>query len=369
MGLSARRRYIGDMSKPLDALDYLTHPAKHAAGGVCVLFGDEPFLKRRVLAELKEQVLSGDDAEFSARTFSGREVVLRDVTDALATKALFGGGRTLVVVDEADEFVSANRPALEAYAERPRRESLLVLDVKTWPSTTRLYKRVAETGLQIECKLPAPARLLKWLVAHSQRAYDAKLEPAAAELLAEEVENDMGLLDQELAKLAALAGPQGTITADLVHQAVGGWRAKTAWDMLDAALRGDAPAALAQLDRLLLAGEVPVALLAQIAASLRRFAAATRLIEQAEAAHRTISLRTALERAAVKPFVLGKAEEQLRRLGRARGNRLYHWLLEADLALKGASSAPSRARIVLEQLVVRLAATANPSGQLAFTSR
>ena len=71
---------------------------------------------------------------------------------------------------------------------------------------------------------------------------------------------------------------------------------------------------------------------------------------------RTVSLRSALEQAGVKPFVLGKVEPQLRKLGRARAGRLYRWLLEADLALKGASSSPGRSRLVLEELIVRLAA-------------
>ena len=348
------------MPKPVDALDYLAHPAKHPAQGVCVLFGDESFLKRQVLGQLKEQVLSGEDAEFSVTAFSGRETMLRDVFDALSTRALFGGGRHLVIVEEADEFVSQNRPALEDYAARSKPVSLLVLEVKLWPSSTRLYKALAESGLQIECKFPAPARLLKWLTGWSQQQHRARLEPAAAELLLENVEPEMGLLDQELAKLASLAGEGGLITADRVHEVVGGWRAKTAWDMLDAALSGDTRTALVQLDRLLLSGEVPIALLAQIGASLRKLAAATRLVEQGEKNRRPATLRQALDQAGFKPFLLGKAEGQLRKLGRPRASQLYRWLLEADLALKGSSSSPVRSRLVLETLVVRLSASVGP---------
>ena len=62
-----------------------------------------------------------------------------------------------------------------------------------------------------------------------------------------------------------------------MQELVGGWRAKTAWEMIDAALAGNARAALAQLDRLLLAGEHPIGILAQIGSTLRRFAAAVRL--------------------------------------------------------------------------------------------
>jgi DNA polymerase-3 subunit delta len=356
-------RYIETMTKPVEALDYLAHPAKHAAKGVAVLFGDEAFLKRLALGELKEQVLSGEDAEFSVTVFDGRETPLRDVRDALSSRALFGGGRHLVVVEEADDFVSENRPALEDYVERPKSNSLLVLCVRGWPSTTRLAKALAERGLAIECKFPAPARLLKWLAGWSTGRHGATIDPAAAEMLIETVEPDLGLLDQELAKLSALAGTGGTITPELVRSAVGGWRAQTAWEMLDAALAGDARTALVQLDRLLVSGEVPIAILAQISSSLRRFAAATRAVEQAEWSRRRATLRQALDEAGVKPFLLAKAEDQLRKLGRARANRIYHWLLEADLALKGTSSSPGRSRLVLEELIVRLSAPAAPGAK------
>ena len=82
---------------------------------------------------------------------------------------------------------------------------------------------------------------------------------------------------------------------------------------------------------------------------------ATRIIEDAQSQRRRINLRDALVEAGIKPFALGKAEAQLRQLGRARGAKLYRWLLEADLALKGSSSSPPRARLVLEQLIARLA--------------
>ena len=146
---------------------------------------------------------------------------------------------------------------------------------------------------------------------------------------------------------------KGKISEELVGRMVGGWRTRTAWEMLDAALDGKVAEAMQQLDRLLLSGENPVGLLAQISASLRRFAAAARLILQAEASGRRIALRAALEQAGLRAFVLQKAERQLRTLGRQRGSQLYRWLLEADLDLKGYSQIPPRH--ILERLIVRLA--------------
>jgi DNA polymerase-3 subunit delta len=350
------------MAKPLEALDYLAKPAKHAVPAVCVLFGDETFLKREALAQLRGQVLGGGDADFSLTTLAGPTATLANVFDELGTLALFGGGRRMVVVEQADEFVSRYRAELEDYVGRPLTSGVLVLDVQTWAASTRLYKALAETGLQIECKFPSPARLLKWLTAHAAERYDARLDPAAAEALVEIVEPELGLFDQDLAKLSALAGKGGTITAEMVHSAVGGWRTRTTWEMLDAAANGDAARALVELDHLLGGGEVPIAILAQISSTLRRFAAAARIIVSAEQAGQRLSLRQALEEAGFKPFTLTKAEGQLRQIGRQRAGQLYDWLLEADLALKGSSSSPARARFVLERLLMKLSRQAGEAG-------
>jgi DNA polymerase-3 subunit delta len=336
------------------AIDYLSAPQEYPPRPVCVLFGDDPFLKRQTLSRLRHEVLGGGDADLSFLVFEGRNADLPDVLDELATVAMFGGGKRMVVVEEADDFVSRYRPQLEDYLRRPKPTGLLVLELKAWPANTRLYKAVSSEGLHVDCRSPAPARLTRWLVLWAKQVHGVRLLGSAAELLVERVGPELGLLDQELAKLALTTELGEKITAEAVAGSVGSWRAKTTWEMLDAALAGNVPGALVQLDRLLLAGEEPIAILAQISASLRRLATATRLVLQAESAGRPLALSDALEEAGVRHFVLRKAQRQLRQLGRHRGDRLLEWLLQADLDLKGASPLPRR--LILERLIVRLAA-------------
>ncbi|MBN1588039.1 MAG: DNA polymerase III subunit delta [Pirellulales bacterium] len=342
------------MAKPIDALDYLAKPGQHPAVGVCVTFGDDPFLARQVLASLRAEVLGEEDAEFSLSTFEGRAAELGDVLGELATMAMFGGGRRLIVVDQADPFVTRYRAELEDYVARPSTAGVLVLQLKSFPSNTRLYKAVAASGLVVNTNAPPAGKLARWVTAWAKQAHQAKITSAAAETLIELVGPELGLLDQELAKMALSVAGGEPITPEVVGRMVGSWRAKTTWDMLDAALAANVPEALAQLDRLLLAGETPIAILGQISASLRRLAAATRLVLKTEAAGRRPALGPALEQAGVKRFVLEKTQRQLRQLGRHRGARLYPALLQADLDLKGASSlAP---RLILERLILWLAA-------------
>jgi DNA polymerase III subunit delta len=365
------------MPDSIPAFDFLSREKIPTVPAVCVLFGDEPLLKRESLDRLRAAVLTGDDAELSFTSLDGEKVELREVLDEAATMSMFGGGRRIVVVQQADKFVSRHREALEQYCQKPRSGSVLILDAASWPANTRLFKRLAETGLQINCNLPGNRfgdadedAVLKWLRTRAEHKYQAQLATDAGELLLEIVGPQLGRLDQEVAKLALLAAAekqpekQPKITRQLVEKAVGGWRAKTAWSMIEAALDGRAAVALVELDRLLLAGEEPIALLAMMSGSLRRMAAATRIIEEAESNRRRISLPDALREAGVTPkkFVLDKTERQLRQIGRARAQQLYGWLLEADLALKGVSSSGDRSRLVLEQLIVRL------SGGLAATA-
>ena len=213
---------------------------------------------------------------------------------------------------------------------------------------------MSAAGLQIECNAPKDGAVLtKWLTAWAKQAHGAGLEGAAAELLLEMVGPELGLLDQELAKLA-VSVPQGQKSpAAMVTQMVGSWRAKTVWEMLDAALDGNVAQALTQLDRLLLAGRT----------SGRRSSGRSQPRSGgwppppgwSSTARRSIagvSPREALQQAGVNPYYVGKVERQLRRLGRHRGEQLYRWLLDADLDLKGDSTLP--ARMVLERLFVRL---------------
>lgn len=341
---------------PISALDYLASPATYPPKPTAALWGDDPFLVRQSLEALKSEVFGPDEDAISYRVFEGNSLKPSAVFDELSTQALFGPDRRMVVVENADKFVSENRPRLEAYVQKPRVKSVLVLLATTWPSNTKLAKSIDASGLSIECKTPPPAKIATWLVRWTQKTHGKKLDKEAAAQMVELVGPELGLLSQELAKLASLAGERGTITPGMVNESVGTWKTRTAWEMLDAACLGDAPAALAHLDRLIRANENPVGLLAQIGSSLRKFAAASRLFVESEQSGQRTTLRNALNEAGVR-FGHEKAERQLKHLGRARALALPQWLVQADLDLKGDSPLPPR--VVLEKLLVRLATKAS----------
>lgn len=357
---------------PTAGLQFLLEPPTELVAPIVVLSGDEAFLKRECLHAVRRLVVGDGQGEFAWNAFTGREADWRDVSDSLSAISLFGGGRQAAVVEDADTFVTAFRSQLEDYVARPPKGSTLVLEVKTWNGATRLAKAADKAGVVLKCQPPDRGAELgafrrqakQWLIQQAADRHQAKLAPAAADLLMELLPLSLGVLQQEVARLSLLAEPGrggiAGISPELVQKHVGGWRTQKTWDMIDAMADGNAADALGQLDRLLLAGEQPIGLLAQVASTLRRFSAAAMLYAQAEAGGRRGSLRNALEQAGVVKFKLADAERQLKQIGRGRAAKLDRRLLDADLAMKGHNSKPDRARLELERLIAWLSQSADP---------
>lgn len=359
-------------SSTVTAFDVLLDAARIEPAPVCVLVGDEGFLRHEARRAVVAR-LCGTDADATAEHLDGSRAELRDLLDALGERSLFGGDRRVVVLEDADAFVSAHRPQLEDYVAKPASDATLVLEVESWPGNTRLAKAVAASGFTVRCQMPDKGKeltdytrqLKEWLVATAKREFAVDVARPAVDELLDQLPSEPGILYQEIARLSLLSEPSRKIDAALVREHVGGWRTRKTWDMIDAAADGRVADALEQLDRLLAAGDEVHALLPQMASTLRKFAMAVRQIEQGERSGRSISLRQALERAGVLPFKIGDSERQLRQIGRPRAKQLYRWLLAADLAIKDYNSGKEAARRVLETLIFRLArqSQAEPAGR------
>lgn len=342
-------------------LEYLIAPTA-PAGPVVAVVGDDGFLKHEVLAAIRRTLCGSGNGDLDWHAFEGPTAEWRDVIDAVGQLSLFGGGgKQVALIEEADAFVTRYREKLEHFAAG-KSPGAIVLDVKTLPSNTRLAKAVAEHGLLVACKAPERGPEVskhrrdaaKWLTARAESVHRAKLTADAIDVLFDLLPMSLGVIDQEVARLALLAGEGGRIDATLAREHVGGWRTRTAWDLVDAAADGRAGDALGQLDRLLTAGEQPIGVLAQLGSTLRKFATAALAVEQGERSGRRVGLPEALKGAGFPPFKLDDAQRQLRQIGRQRALSLNEWVLEADLAMKGHNSAPARARTELERLLLRL---------------
>lgn len=312
---------------------------------VLVLYGSERFLKLEILAKVPG--VAEDAADDVALTrVAGKDADLRSVCDELLTVSMFGDMR-VVLIEDADEFVSANRAGLEKYVQKPSGTGLLVLDVKSWPKNTRLAKATAAAGLNVECGELTGSALGKWLVATAKEEHNKQLDPETAQLIVQLAGDNLGLVLQELEKLVALVGDAERITAEDVTRVVGGWRIETTWTMLDAIRDGHMDKAFECLDKLILAGDAPQKILGGLTFTFRKLAEAT------ERARQTRDVKGSLKAAGLYGPAIGAAEAYLKRIGFAKASRIMQMLVEADANMKGGSRVDPKTQ--LEVLFVRLA--------------
>jgi DNA polymerase III subunit delta len=328
----------------MDSLSFLEQAPSGAPQPVYVVHGDEDFLRRRVLDALKQRVLGSDDnAAFGFSAYPGDKAVWTAILDELQTLPFLSQQR-MVSIESADTFVTAHRPQLEKYVQSPPRGGVLVLEVKSWPSNTRLY-RLLDGAASLSCKSLTGPKLAEWCRRWSSAQYSKQLTTAAAQLLVDLVGPEMGLLDQELAKLSVYVGDAARIDTEDVDRLVGNNRAENTFQIFELIGQGNAAGALALLDRLFGQGEKPIALLGAFSWQLRKLGQAARLAANGR------PMAEAISRAGL--FKAREAEQLLRHLGRHRAYRLFDWLLSCDLGMKGECELPPETQ--LERLVVRLA--------------
>jgi len=330
----------------MDALAFLG-AAKAKRQPVYALFGDEDFLKRLARERIIATVLGDEDSSFAVSVYPGERLDFSTVRNELDTLPFLVPCR-IVVVENADPFVTDHRPALEQYVTKPSSVGVLILDVKTFPETTKLAKALPDAA-KVSCKAPPPFRLPAWCVEWAKTHHKKRLAADAAELLVELVGSGMGLIDQELGKLASAVGARPGIAAEDVERYVGRSKAADVFRILDAAGEGKPGEALSILEDLFAEGEDPMAVLGPLTSQLRKLAAVGRLTAEG------MALGPAMDAAKVQtwPKARQSFERQLRHLGRRRLDKLTEWLTEINFGLKGGNALPERVQV--ERLVVMLA--------------
>jgi len=271
------------------------------------------------------------------------------LTDLLTPPLL--GGRRVVVVRSADAFISAHRRRLEEYAAKPAPFATLVLECRSFPSSTNLYKAVRAAGgpdaIQAFEK-PKDSQTPANIVARAAQL-GCRLAPEVVPRLIELVGRDLETLTRELEKLALYVGERRLITAEDVATLVGLTREERIFAVMDAAGLGQTARAVRLWEQTLATDpDAPFKAIAGIAFVLRRWLTAHQMLAQG------------LTPAQIAPQVMMWRRESdlatiLRRLPAPRVRAALAALARLDTQAKTGLRSIERA---VELLLVRLAAPA-----------
>jgi DNA polymerase-3 subunit delta len=225
---------------------------------VIVIFGDDSYARQEELTSALNQLLpEGVDRSMACMDYDASipDTAPPDfatIADDLNTPP-FLAPRRVVVIRDADGFITTYRSSLEAYLNRPSPTGTLMLTCRSFPKTTKLYKAAEACGEIVECKKLKSKALEDSAFRHATQLGKRLLPTAGANLL-ELISQDQGVLRNELEKLALYVGDRETVTEQDVADLVGQSREQLIFNVMDAAGGGDAAAAL-ELWRQTIAGD------------------------------------------------------------------------------------------------------------------
>ena len=213
-------------------------PRKRATGPdattrICVLHGPEPMVKRQHF-ECLAAAMRAAHGQVETLHFDGATVELADVLDELRSYGLMRQYK-LVVVDDADQFVTRHRPALQRYAAAPVDHGSLVLRSVRW-NRGKLDEAIKKVGCLLKCEPLSRPAAAKWLVARTAAEHGRKLDTDTAMVLVRRLGVDLMRLDGEVAKLALLVGEHEPINCSLIDQVVGRGSDEEAWALQESLL-------------------------------------------------------------------------------------------------------------------------------------
>ncbi|MFV1990884.1 MAG: DNA polymerase III subunit delta [Acidimicrobiales bacterium] len=314
---------------------------------VHLLHGDDEALLSAAVQKLVDDLVGPGQRSEILHEFHGDDYSMGEVVNACNTMPFLATHR-VVVARGVSRFDVESLQLLVSYLEDPLDSTRVVLE---WGSG-RVKKVLADPvkdagGTPQSTSVPGNARgRTDWMDAKISSS-DVELDRSARSLIAEHLGQDLGRLVALLAMLRSIYGAGAQLGADDVEAYLGSEGAVPPWDLTDPIDKGDIPAALNALSRMLGPGEMHSL---QVMSTLHRhYEQALRLdgldLRDDKAAAQVLRLKGST-------FPAKKAMARSRRLGGEGIARAYELLSVADLDLRGGTGLEDE--IILEVLVARL---------------
>ncbi len=313
---------------------------------IFVIAGKDPSLLSIDCEKLLDRLLTPDERATGLFNPNPEEVSAAEIFDELRTLP-FLSERRVVLVKNADDFISENRPLLESYFDSPSPTATLILAVSTWPKNTNLAKKLQKTGRLLTVAEPKGSQIPSRLIQYAHDAHDKKLSFDAAQLLVDLAGDALGQLYTEIDKLALFANDQKTITAQHVESLIGHNRLYNAFAVIDAVLAREPAQAIDRLRKMFADDKsTEYTVVGAFAFHLRRMFNAKAMLQRG-------SPSSVVEK---KLNIWSNKDaffNQLRKISLSQIGQYLQQLAQTDYEIK---TGRTKAQVAVEQLVLKLTA-------------
>lgn len=222
---------------------------KNSALPIYVISGKDKFLVASECDKLVDSLLGADEKAMGLLVADADKMEAADVFDELRTLP-FLASRRVVVLKDADNYITNNRAILEKYFESPSPSGSLILCVSSWRTNTKLAKKVPKVGKHLAVGELKRRDLSRYAQDYAQSNCKQKIDAQTVNLIVELIGDDPGKICNEIDKLSIYVGDSNAITLKHVRELTANNREFDIFGVIDAMTAGDSEKSISKLRRM-----------------------------------------------------------------------------------------------------------------------
>ena len=184
------------------------------SGGVFYLHGEDEFRKGLTARGLVEAHLDPATADFNHDRLRGPDTDVDTLASIIATPPMMAEWR-VIQISETEAFAGSPKARtllLETAASPPPGMVLIMTGTRPSGSKAKFYGQMEKAARSLEFRPLSPDDVPGWLMERAKTELGTEMEPDAARALGQAVGTDLGVLAQEVEKLAGFVREGAAIT-------------------------------------------------------------------------------------------------------------------------------------------------------------
>lgn len=185
------------------------------------LSGEESYYIDLIANFIEDNALQEHEKDFNFSIFYGKDAEPIQVLNDAKQYPTFAEKR-LVIVREAQDFKAKDWESFEKYFENPVDSTILVFTHKnkTLDKRTKISKLIEKKSVFFESAKKTDDQLPTWISGYVKKK-NFKISSAVAQILAENLGNDLSRIANELDKLSVMLAENAEITEDIIEKYIG----------------------------------------------------------------------------------------------------------------------------------------------------
>lgn len=319
-------------------------------GSFYILSGEEDYLRRYYLGEIKKQLLDELTESFNLHRLTNETFSLQALSDALQALPMMAD-RSMVLVEDVNLFDCGDTEMLTALLSDLPSECCLVVHTEEFKPDKRkkkLWEAIEKNAVLADFSYQSETDLRPWIARHFRSA-GKQIAPELCTYLLQQCGLSMTRLHGEILKICAYSGAETIVRSD-IDAVVEPTLEAVVFQITDALGQREYDRALERLHVLLIMQTEPIPIVAAIGAQMRRLYAA-KLLQNAGKSAEVLSALCG-----IAPYAASKTMTQARRVSERFCRRAVEHCCRTDYRIKISYDDPER---LTELLILNLAEEAS----------